>query len=183
MQEEELKVTYRLIEDIHDAARNARTHSDAQIEQLCKIIAEFGFTTPVLVDEHGVLIAGHGRLRAARKLAMAKVPTITLSGLTDAQKRALAIADNRIALSAGWDAEVLRFELDALSRIEEVDIANLGFSQKELSRLIGGQQDATPAMQGGLEYRLIVDVDSEEQQAQLLERLEAEGFKCRPLIS
>src|SRR5450631_1361574 len=96
-------------------ARNARTHSDAQVAQIAASIAEFGFTNPVLVDgEHGV-IAGHGRLLAARKLGLTEVPTIELSHLTPAQKRAYILADNRLALSAGWDADMLRVEFSDLN--------------------------------------------------------------------
>src|SRR5476649_1444639 len=91
-------------------ARNARTHSDAQVAQIAASIREFGFTNPVLVDgEHGV-IAGHGRLLAARKLGMTEVPTIELSHLTPAQKRAYVLADNRLALNAGWDPDMLKIE-------------------------------------------------------------------------
>src|SRR5450755_1657387 len=95
-------------------ARNARTHSDAQVAQIAASIREFGFTNPILVDgEHGV-IAGHGRLLAARKLGMTEVPTIELGHLSPAQRRAYALADNRLALNAGWDEDMLRIELGDL---------------------------------------------------------------------
>ena len=86
-------------------ARNARTHSDAQIAQIAGSIREFGFTNPVLIDEKGGIIAGHGRVLGARQLDMTQVPTITLTGLSEAQRRAYVIADNKLALNAGWDPE------------------------------------------------------------------------------
>ena len=97
--------------DLQPDPRNARTHPKRQIEQLCASIRQFGFTNPVLVDEAGVLIAGHGRLRAAKEIGLPTVPVIELAGLTEAQKKALRLADNKIALNAGWDLEILKLEL------------------------------------------------------------------------
>src|SRR5215217_6450680 len=91
-----LTVVYRPIDDLRPDPRNARTHPKRQIEQLCASIRQFGFTNPVLVDEQSVLIAGHGRLRAAREIGLLEVPTIVLPGLTEAQKKALRLADNKI---------------------------------------------------------------------------------------
>src|ERR1700693_2570230 len=92
-------------------ARNARTHSDEQVAQVAASIIEFGWTNPILVGSDGVIIAGHARLLAARKLRMTEVPVIVLDHLTEAQRRALVIADNQLALGAGWDEEMLRVEL------------------------------------------------------------------------
>ena len=92
-------------------ARNARTHSDAQVAQIAASIREWGWTTPVLVDEAGGLIAGHGRVMAARKLGIAEVPVMVARGWSEAQKRAYVLADNKLALNAGWDEELLRVEL------------------------------------------------------------------------
>jgi ParB-like chromosome segregation protein Spo0J len=178
-----LIVSYHKVEEIQSAARNARTHSDAQISQIVAAIAEFGFTSPILVDESMILIAGHGRLAAAKKLGMDEIACIQLAGLSDAQKRALALADNRLPLSAGWDRDILRIELDELSRIDEVDIAKLGFSQKELKQLLGGGDQTAAQLESGFQFRLIVDCESEQHQSELLEQFESEGLKCRPLIS
>ena len=125
-------------------ARNARTHSGAQVAQIAASIAEFGFTNPILVDgEHGV-IAGHGRLLAARKLGMTEVPTIELSHLTPAQKRAYVLADNRLALNAGWDEDLLRIELGDL-RTEGFDLGLTGFDPDEIALFLdartGGLSD------------------------------------------
>src|SRR5262245_49372221 len=94
--------------------RNARTHSDAQVAQIAASIREFGFTNPILVDRQGGLIAGHGRLMAARKLGLQQVPVLVLDQLTEAQKRAYIIADNQLALMAGWNEELLALELKEL---------------------------------------------------------------------
>ena len=116
-------------------ARNARTHSEAQVAQIAASIREFGFTNPILVDgEHGV-IAGHGRLLAARQLGMAEVPVIELAHLTPAQKRAYVLADNRLALSAGWDEKMLRIELGDLLA-EGFDLSLTGFDDSELATLL-----------------------------------------------
>lgn len=117
-------------------ARNSRTHDDGQVAQIAGSIREFGFTNPVLIDEEGSIIAGHGRVMAARKLGMAEVPTITLAGLTEAQRRAYVIADNKLALNAGWDFEMLAVELDEL-RDAEFNLDMLGFSSQELNEMIG----------------------------------------------
>lgn len=130
-----LQIEYRTTASLTPYARNSRTHSEQQIAQIAASIKEFGFTNPILVGEDGVLIAGHGRLLAAQKLALDAVPTITLSGLTEAQRRALVIADNRIAMNSGWDTEMLRVELGDL-QIADFDMALLGFSASELDALL-----------------------------------------------
>lgn len=121
-------------------ARNARTHSADQVAKIAASILEFGFTNPILVDGNDGIIAGHGRLMAARKLGLAEVPVIELTHLTEAQKRAYILADNRLALDAGWDEEMLAAELDEL-RDMEYDLALTGFSDKELADLIGDPND------------------------------------------
>jgi DNA modification methylase len=116
-------------------ARNSRTHPDSQIAQIASSIREFGWTNPVLVDEDLNIIAGHGRLLAARKLGMQEVPCIKLSGLTKAQKKALVIADNKLALNAGWDESLLSLEIEDL-KLEDFDISLLGFADDELKELL-----------------------------------------------
>ncbi|MEG9883729.1 MAG: ParB N-terminal domain-containing protein [Hyphomicrobiales bacterium] len=118
-------------------AANARTHSDDQVAQIAGSIAEFGFNVPCLVDEKGVLIAGHGRLLAARNLGLDTVPVIRLEHLTEAQARAFRIADNQLALNAGWDEDLLRTELQELNE-DGVDLELLGFAERELAELLGG---------------------------------------------
>ena len=96
-------------------ANNSRTHSEKQIQQVAASIKEFGFTNPILIDEDNGIIAGHGRLQAAQLLGMDTVPTISLKGFTEAQKKAYVIADNKLALNSGWDDELLKIEIEALS--------------------------------------------------------------------
>src|ERR1700723_2596597 len=122
-------------------ARNPRTHSDAQVAQIAASIAEFGFNNPILVDSKANIIAGHGRLLAARELDLTEGPVIVLDHLTDAQKRAYIIADNQLALNAGWDESILRAELAALQS-EDFNINLIGFEDEELARLLAAQ-DAT----------------------------------------
>ncbi len=122
-------------------ARNPRTHSDAQIAQIAASIAEFGFNNPILVDTNAGIIAGHGRLLAAQKLGLEEVPVIVLDHLSEAQKRAYIIADNQLALNAGWDDETLRSELAALNE-ESFDLSLIGFEDEELARLLAAQDAA-----------------------------------------
>ena len=122
------------VEALIPYARNSRTHSDEQVAQIAASIKEWGFTTPVLVDESGQIIAGHGRVMAARKLALSEVPVLIASGWTDAQKRAYVIADNKLALNAGWDQELLGLEIADLDQLG-FDLGLTGFSLDELKQL------------------------------------------------
>ena len=132
---EKLQVTYRSVEDLIPYARNARTHSEEQVSRIASSIKEFGWTNPILVDGDNGVIAGHGRLQAARKLKLEKVPVIELAGLTETQKRAYILADNKLALDAGWDEELLKIELEEL-KLEGVDLDDIGFSDAELNDLL-----------------------------------------------
>jgi hypothetical protein len=114
---------------------NSRTHSDEQINQVASSIKEFGFTNPVLIDEQGGVIAGHGRILAAKKLGLEQVPCIELNGLTDAQKKAYVIADNQLALNSGWDLDMLKLEIDSLNELE-FDVDLLGFDDDFLNGLM-----------------------------------------------
>jgi len=116
-------------------ARNSRTHSDEQVAQIAASIREFGFTNPVLIDEADGIIAGHGRVLAARKLGMAEVPCIRLGHLTEAQRRAYVIADNKLALNAGWDDALLRVEIETLQEMD-FDVGLTGFSEDEIAALL-----------------------------------------------
>lgn len=123
-------------------ARNARTHTDKQIAQVAASIVEFGWTNPILASANGIIIAGHARLAAARKLKMTEVPVIVLDHLTETQRRALVLADNRLALSAGWDEEMLRVELDALKG-DAFDLDIVGFSNEEIEEILAGPEQVT----------------------------------------
>jgi len=123
-----LSVTYEPIEAVRFYENNSRTHSDRQVNQIAASIQEFGFTNPLLVDEKKQIIAGHGRLMAAEMLGLEEVPVITLVGLTDTQKRAYVIADNKLALNAGWNDELLAKELQELT-FEGFDLDILGWDE------------------------------------------------------
>ena len=116
-------------------ARNARTHSEQQVAQIAGSIQEFGFNNPVLIDAENGIIAGHGRVMAANLLKLETVPCIRLAHLSDAQKRAFILADNRIALNSGWDTEMLANELSDL-HADDVDLGLLGFGADELGKLM-----------------------------------------------
>lgn len=132
----ELSVVYRRTDELKVYERNPRTHDTAQVAQIAASIKRFGWTNPVLVDEHDRVIAGHGRLAAAKLLGHATtVPTICVAGLTDAERRALVIADNKLALNAGWDEALLASELQVL-RVEDFDLGLIGFSADELSAMV-----------------------------------------------
>jgi DNA modification methylase len=130
-----LNVEYRKVEALIPYARNPRTHAESQIAKIAASIVEFGFTNPILVDGDNGIIAGHGRLAAARKLGLDQVPVIELAHLTPTQKRALVIADNRLALDAGWDEELLALEIAELSE-SGYELALTGFDSSELERLL-----------------------------------------------
>ncbi|HDW0793623.1 TPA: ParB N-terminal domain-containing protein [Escherichia coli] len=134
-----LKIEYLPVGKLLRYAKNSRTHSDEQVEQLVNSIREFGFTNPVLIDEKNELIAGHGRLAAAEILEMDKVPAIRLSNLSEKQKKAYRIADNKLALNAGWDMQLLAEEVKALMD-DDFDIDLLGFNDAELDEMLSDEQ-------------------------------------------
>jgi hypothetical protein len=128
-------IAQRAVADLIPYANNARTHSEAQVAQIAGSIREFGFNNPVLVDGTNGIIAGHGRVLAARQLGLRAVPVIELAHLSEAQKRAYILADNRLAEQAGWDRELLSLELGELSDLG-VDLEGLGFAAGELDELL-----------------------------------------------
>jgi ParB-like chromosome segregation protein Spo0J len=133
------KIEYLAVDKLIPYARNSRTHSDEQVAQVAASIREFGFTNPVLVDAESTIIAGHARVMAARKLEMTEVPCIRLTHLTETQKRAYIIADNKLALNAGWDSELLRLELDDL-RAADFDLDLIGFDETELDGIAADEE-------------------------------------------
>jgi DNA modification methylase len=148
----DLEIAWRPLGELIPYARNPRTHSDAQVAQIAASIKEFGWTNPVLVDGANGIIAGHGRVLAARKLNLEQVPVIELAHMSEAQKRAYVLADNQLALNAGWDEELLRLELADLSELG-FDLGLIGFGEGELERLLAGdsktgltEDDEAPAL-------------------------------------
>lgn len=133
------------IESLIPYARNSRTHSDSQVAQIAASIKEFGFTNPVLIDGDGGIIAGHGRVMAARKLKLAEVPCIRLGHLTETQKRAYVIADNKLAMNSGWDNEMLKLEFAELTD-EGFDLDLIGFSEEELAEILKDPEQLTEGL-------------------------------------
>jgi len=134
----DLQVVRWPVERLIPYARNSRTHSEGQVAQIAASIAEFGWTSPILTDSDGIIIAGHARLQAARKLGMTEVPVIVLDHLNETQRRALVLADNRLAMNAGWDEAMLRVELESL-REDDFDLGILGFADEEIEDLLAEQ--------------------------------------------
>ena len=147
-----LEVEYISTTDLIPYANNPRTHSDQQVAQVAASIQEFGFNNPILIDEHNSIIAGHGRLAAAQKLDMQLVPTITLEGLSEAQRKAYVIADNKLSLNSGWDDDLLRVEIERLGELD-FDLDLLGW-------------DVVPEFAESVDYDVL---DDDEVSAQLEE--------------
>ena len=151
----DLVIQYRSPAELKPYPRNARTHSRKQVRQIADSIEAFGFTNPVLLDDGDIIIAGHGRVAAAKLLKLERIPCVRLSSMSEAQKRAYMLADNKLALNAGWDEEILAIELQGLLHaVPTLDIALTGFSIAEVDTLIEGiapapadpADDALPAL-------------------------------------
>jgi DNA modification methylase len=148
----DMQIAWRPLGALIPYARNPRTHSDAQVAQIAASIRELGWTNPILVDHANGIIAGHGRVLAARRLGLDRVPVIELAHMSEAQKRAYVLADNQLALNAGWDEDLLRLELSDLSELG-FDLGLIGFAEGELERLLAGdgrtgltEDDKAPAL-------------------------------------
>jgi DNA modification methylase len=141
----DLLIQHWPIDKLLPYARNARTHSDEQVAQVAASMVEFGWTNPILVGADGTIIAGHARLAAARKLGMTEVPVIVLDHLNETQRRALVLADNKLALNAGWDEEMLRVELQAL-KDDEFDLDVVGFTNDELEEFLRDPEETNAGL-------------------------------------
>ena len=142
-----LTIDYRKTGELIPYINNSRTHSDQQVQQVAASIKEFGFTNPILIDEDSGIIAGHGRLQAAQMMGMDEVPTITLEGLTEAQRKAYVIADNKLALNASWDLYILNIEMESLLEFD-FDFKITGF-------------DSIPEIEANIDYSILGEDDSE----------------------
>lgn len=150
------KVKRRKVADLVPYARNARTHSEEQVAQIAASIREWGWTNPVLVDEDDGIIAGHGRILAAQMLGLKYVPCMVAAGWTEAQKRAYVIADNKLALNAGWDLDMLSAEFGALAEAN-FDLSLTGFGELELADLMAGSEPEGGDAGGGGERASLAD--------------------------
>ena len=130
-----MKIEYLTVSELSPWERNPRLHSAEQVQQIANSILEFGFNNPILVDENNVIIAGHGRLEAAQLLNLDTVPVIILSHLTESQRKAYVIADNKLAMNASWDEILLKKEIELL-QAEDFDTSLLGFTDEELQKLV-----------------------------------------------
>jgi len=169
------------VDDLIPYARNSRTHSDEQVTKIASSIKEFGFLNPVIVDGDNGIIAGHGRIMAAKKLGLKEVPTIEASHLTEAQKKAYIIADNRLALDAGWDDEMLRIEFQELEELG-FDLELTGFNPDELAILFDDSiEDAKELTEQSYSevFNIIIECNDENHQEKTFNKLDSEGYKCR----
>lgn len=169
----------RLVDELIPYINNSRTHSDEQVTQVASSIKEFGFTNPILIDEDNGVVAGHGRLLASKKLGIDEVPCIVIDGLTEAQKKAYVIADNKLALNSGWDLDTLTLEIDQLADVN-FDLSLLGFDDDELAKMFDEEQEVELKEQEYSEtFSIIIDCQDEEEQEKIFNRLDTEGYKCR----
>ena len=179
-----LQIEYLPVEKLRPYERNARTHSDAQIDAIAESIRQFGFNSPILIDDDNGVIAGHARLAAARKLGLDTVPCVRLSHLNDAQRRAYILADNRLAEMAVWDEELLKSELSELSVLDaELDLSFLDFKFDDLLSENGDDHGSQKPKEPKLLHIFEVSVvckDEYEQKA-VYEHLTGLGYKCRVL--
>ena len=179
----QLKIVYKKTADLIPYARNSRTHDEAQIAQIAASIKEFGWTNPILLDGENGIIAGHGRVMAAQKLNEDKVPTIELAHLTEHQKRAYIIADNKLALNSGWDNEMLQLEMETLQDAGYgIDV--LGFDDKELKALFGNLDDVDDDAKEPVDESrnlLMIECEGERELETLFEEMQKRGFECKIL--
>lgn len=175
-----LSINYRKSGDLIPYINNSRTHSDHQVQQVASSIKEFGFTNPILIDEGDGIIAGHGRLMAAQKLGLDEVPTITLEGLTEAQRKAYVIADNKLALNADWDYELLKIEVENIA--QDIDLSLLGFDDQELANIIDGlSEDSSELKEESYSevFNIIVSCENEGHQERVYNELLEKGYSCQ----
>lgn len=151
-----LSVEYIATGELIPYVNNSRTHSEAQIQQVAASIKQFGFNNPILIDDENTIIAGHGRLSAAQLLKLDEVPTIRLEGLTEAQKKAYVIADNKIAMNAEWDMDILELEMQDIA--DDIELGILGFDKDELLDILGDDD----APDGDGDYTKKVDIPNYE---------------------
>ena len=184
---QDLSIVYRSIDDLIPYVNNSRTHSDEQVTQIASSIREFSFTNPVLIDEQGGIIAGHGRLMAAKKLKLEQVPTITLVGLSDAQRKAYVIADNKLALNAEWDFDLLKIEIESLQE-DDFKLDLLSFDVDELNEILGfddiAEEDEEEPEQDyednyKEQYGVIIMCKSAEEQEKIFNKMQQNGYEVK----
>ena len=176
-----MKIEQTPLEDLIPYASNSRTHSEEQVTQIAASIKEFGFNNPVLLDGEKGIIAGHGRTLAAKKLGMTEVPTIELAHLSDSQRKAYIIADNKLALNADWDFELLGLEMGDLQE-DGFNLDLIGFDQGELTVIFSGDETGEKPLteEDYVEkFNIIVECENENAQENTFSNLTEMGLKCR----
>lgn len=169
-------IIQKIVDDLIPYARNARVHSKEQINRIASSIKEFGFINPVIIDKDGGIIAGHGRVEAAKKLNLKNVPCVLIEHLTETQKKAYILADNKLALDAEWDEEILKIELEELS-IENfnVDLSGANFQEDTQMNEFIDEKEISYKEQ----YGVIVMCKDEEEQKKIYEELLKRGYECK----
>jgi ParB-like chromosome segregation protein Spo0J len=171
----------RQVKSLVPYARNSRTHSPEQVSQIAASITEWGFTSPILVDEAGTIIAGHGRVLAAQQLGLDELPVMTATGWTEAQKQAYIIADNKLALNSGWDMELLKVEMVELDGLD-FDLGLIGFDDEEMAQIFDEplsadeQKDLSDQSE---RFEVIIECAGEADQERAFNHAQAGGFECR----
>jgi len=183
--DEKVKIEFVEVADLIPDARNSRTHSEAQIAAIAGSIAEFRWTSPILINGKNKILSGHARVLAARKLGIEKAPCVRLTHLTEAQERAYVIADNRLAeFGSGWDAEILKIEVDELKRLD-FDFKKIGWDEPELEIILNPKDkiNSSPEVKIKTQWLIIVECKDESEQIKILEKCLAEGWNCKAMSS
>jgi len=183
--DEKVKIEFVEVADLIPDARNSRTHSEAQIAAIAGSIAEFRWTSPILINGKNKILSGHARVLAARKLGIEKAPCVRLTHLTEAQERAYVIADNRLAeFGSGWDVEILKIEVDELKRLD-FDFKKIGWDEPELEIILNPKDkiNSSPEVKIKTQWLIIVECKDESEQIKILEKCLAEGWNCKAMSS
>lgn len=171
------------VADLRPYGKNPRKHSDDHLRQLWASIVEFGWTQPILIDEENLILAGHGRYGAAKIGGLERVPCLRLIGLSNAQKQAVIVSDNKLTENSTWDQGLLMAEIAELIEVD-FDISILGFSENELDDLLGTSEeseDQSEDLNNGV-FEILLECTNEAEQVKLLEEFDERGIKCRALI-
>ena len=190
---QKIAITWLPTEQLIPYANNSKMHTVEQVDQIAASIKAFGFNDPIAVDEENVVIAGHGRLLAAQKLGLQKVPVINLEHLTPAEKKAYMLAHNKLTLNTGWDSEKLSVEFETLKELDYQDWSVTGFSTDDISHLFQnnssllGESDTANEREISINYQsqygVIVMCESEDQQEQIYSDLSESGYNCKVVVT
>jgi len=174
----DLKIEMRKVADLLPYARNARTHSEEQIKQIASSIKEFGFNNPVAIDKDNMILCGHGRVLGAQKLGLEEVPCVCLSHLSETQKKAYILADNKIALNSDWDNDLLKLEFEDL-KLDDFDLSLTGFDDKEIDKLsVDPFNDDSDEIDYSEKVNIVIECSNEEEQEKLYNEFTERGLKC-----